>query len=252
MRNLLFTIEYDGSRYHGWQRQPDLPTVQGTLEKAMTRLFAIPVEIQGTSRTDAGVHALGQRASFSGDFGIPTDRILFALNNMLPEDIRVTEVREMPEGFHARHDARGKTYRYQIKNSPDRNVFDRNYYYHIREPLDVPAMQEAARFLTGTHDFKGFQASGGEEKPSTVRTIHGLEVTGEGPVVTITVTGDGFLYNMVRIITGTLVEVGLGRRKPGEIRDVLASGDRSRAGHTAPPQGLALVRVYYDEQEMAR
>lgn len=252
MRNLLFTIEYDGSRYHGWQRQPDLPTVQGTLEKAMTRLFAIPVEIQGTSRTDAGVHALGQRASFAGDFGIPTDRILFALNNMLPEDIRVTEVREMPEGFHARHDARGKTYRYQIKNTPDRNVFDRNYYYHIREPLDVAAMKEAARFLTGTHDFKGFQASGGEEKPSTVRTIHELSVVREGLVVTITVTGDGFLYNMVRIITGTLVEVGLGRRKPEEIRDVLASGDRSRSGHTAPPQGLALVRVYYDEHEVAR
>jgi tRNA pseudouridine38-40 synthase len=247
MRNLLFTIEYDGSGFHGWQRQPDVPTVQAALEKALTRLFDQPVEVQGTSRTDAGVHALGQRASFSGEFGIPTDKILFPLNNMLPDSIRVTEVREMPPGFHARHDSRGKTYRYLIKNTRQHNVFDRNYYYYIHEPLDLAAMQEAGRLLEGTHDFKSFQASGGEIKPSTVRTIHSVKVGREGQAVFIEVTGNGFLYNMVRIIAGTLAEVGLGRKAPGDIPGILAALDRAKAGHTAPPQGLYLMQVYYDE-----
>lgn len=247
MRNLLFTIEYDGSGFHGWQRQPDVPTVQATLEKALSRLFDQPVEIQGTSRTDAGVHALGQRASFAGEFGIPTDRILFPLNNMLPDAIRVTEVREMPAGFHARHSARGKTYRYLIKNTRDHNVFDRNYYYYVHEPLDVEAMRQAAAHLVGTHDFKSFQASGGEEKPSTVRTLHALEIRQEGPLVTLEVTGDGFLYNMVRILVGTLTEVGQGKRRPEELAAILEARDRARAGHTAPPQGLYLVQVYYDD-----
>ena len=247
MRNLLFTIEYDGSGFHGWQRQPDVPTVQAALEKALSKLFAQPVEVQGTSRTDAGVHALGQRASFCGEFGIPTDKILFPLNNMLPDSVRVTEVREMPPGFHARHNARAKTYRYLYKNTRDHNVFDRNYYYYIHEPLDLAAMQEAGSLLEGTHDFKSFQASGGEEKPSTVRTIHRVKVSRDGPVVALEITGNGFLYNMVRIIAGTLAEVGLGRRVPGEIPGILDALSRAKAGHTAPPQGLYLMQVYYDE-----
>lgn len=247
VRNLLFTIEYDGSDFYGWQRQPNVPTVQGILEEVLSKICRMPIAVNGTSRTDAGVHALGQRASFTGDFGIPTDRILFATNNMLPPSICVTAVEEMPPDFHARFAAKGKTYRYKIRNTSKRNVFDRNYVYYIPQPLNVAAMAKAAEQLVGTHDFKCFQASGGPEKTSTVRTITQLEVLQNGDEISIDVTGDGFLYNMVRIIVGTLVQVGLGKTKPTEIPRIIEGKDRAKAGHTAPPQGLYLVEVYYTE-----
>lgn len=248
-RNLLFTIEYDGSDFHGWQRQPNVKTVQGTLEEALGKLFCMPVEIDGTSRTDAGVHAIGQRATFSGDFGIPTDRIRFAANNMLPGSVHISKVEEVPEQFHARFDARAKTYRYVIRNTQDRNVFDRNYCLYVGPALDVQAMKAAAAQFVGTHDFKSCQASGGPEKLSTVRTISDLQIVVDGDKITIDVTGDGFLYNMVRIIAGTLVEVGLGRIRPDQIQEILLSKDRAKAGYTAPPQGLYLVQVYYEREE---
>lgn len=254
-RNLLLTIEYDGTDFFGWQRQPEVPTVQGTLEEALSAVLGKNVQVSGTSRTDAGVHAYGQRASFSGEFGIPTNRIALAVNNRLAGGvrgkaasgpIRITDVREMPADFHARFDAKGKTYLYKIRNSREPDLFRRNYCYEIASPLDEHAMALAAEQITGTHDFQCFQASGGTERETTVRTIYRLEVLRIGEEVLLRVTGDGFLYNMVRIITGTLIEVGMGKRHPLSIESVIHSKDRQNAGHTAPPQGLYLMEVYYE------
>ena len=264
MKNIFMTIAYDGSRYHGWQRQPvdtNGLTVQGELERVLTQVIGEPITIDGTSRTDAGVHAYGQCATFQGDFSIPADRIKIAANNYLAGsknretgDIRITDIKEVPEGFHARFDAKGKEYIYRISVSPEPDVFRKNYCYQLREPLDIEAMRAAAQYIVGTLDFKCFQASGGEEKETTVRTIHSLTINGEAGGengatgdITIAVSGDGFLYNMVRIIVGTLVEVGYGKRTPESVKDTIESKDRTKAGFTAPPQGLYLNRVYYDE-----
>lgn len=258
-RNFLLTIEYDGTGFFGWQRQPDKPTVQGTLEQALSTVLGREISINGTSRTDAGVHAYGQRASFRGEFGIPSDRLAFAVNNRLaggmkgktvPGPVRITEVKEMPLDFHARFDAKGKTYIYRIRNCGIPDVFQRNYCYQIARPLDVQAMREGAEFITGTHDFACFQASGGHERETTVRTVYRLEVVKEGQDIYIVITGDGFLYNMVRIITGTLVEIGLGKRLPESAAEAIESKERKNAGHTAPPQGLYLKRVYYEVEEV--
>lgn len=247
-RNLLFTIEYDGSEFHGWQIQPNLKTVQGTMEKELSKLFRVPVQLNGTSRTDAGVHAFGQRATFSGEFGIPTERIQFAANNLLPDSIHISKVQEVPDRFHARFDATAKTYRYVIHNTKHRNVFDRNYCWYVGPALNIANMKEAATHFVGAHDFKSCQATGGPEKHSTVRTVIDLQVDQKDEKITIEITGDGFLYNMVRIIVGTLVQVGLGRIKPDQIDEILQSKDRARAGRTAPPQGLYLVEVYYERK----
>lgn len=258
-RNFLLKIEYDGSGFSGWQRQPEARTVQGELEAALSQVMGKPVQIHGTSRTDAGVHALGQQASFSGEFGIPTERIAQAVNNRLAGkgggigkigrvgDVRILSVCEMPTEFHARFSSLGKRYRYLIGNSPETDIFRRKYCYQVQEPLDDGAMQEAADLLVGTHDFACFQASGSTPRETTVRTIYSLTVNRRGRDIVLEVTGDGFLYNMVRIITGTLVEVGLGRRRPEEMTGILKSCDRQKAGHTAPPEGLYLAEVFFDE-----
>lgn len=258
-RNFLLKIEYDGSGFSGWQRQPEVRTVQGELEAALSQVMGKPVQIHGTSRTDAGVHALGQQASFSGEFGIPTERIAQAINNRLAGkgggigkigrvgDVRILSVSEMPAEFHARFSSLGKRYRYLIGNSPETDIFRRKYCYQVQEPLDAAAMQKAAGYLVGTHDFACFQASGSTPRETTVRTIYSLTVNRQGQDIVLEVTGDGFLYNMVRIITGTLVEVGLGRRKPEEMTGILESCDRQKAGHTAPPEGLYLAEVFFDE-----
>lgn len=253
-RNVLLTIEYDGSGFHGWQRQPEVRTVQGELERVLMRVCGVPVAINGTSRTDAGVHALGQRASFKGDFGIPTERLMIAANNLLAGgmnsqrgvgDVRIIAAEEVPDDFHARFSSRGKMYRYIIRNCTDVDIFQRNYCYQVRQPLDLEAMIEAASYIEGTHDFKSFQAAGGQEKETTVRTIHSLNIRRESENVIIEVSGDGFLYNMVRIIVGTLTEVGLGKKRPEDVRKIIESKDRQKAGHTAPAEGLYLVEVYY-------
>ncbi len=259
-RTILLTIEYDGTGFFGWQRQPGVRTVQGELEKALCNVCGKPVQLNGTSRTDAGVHALGQRASFRGDFGIPTEKIPLAVNNFLAGtlgsgyacgDVRIIEAREMPEGFHARFDAKGKTYRYVIRHGTLPGVFERNYCYHVKMPLSAEAMEKAAVQIVGTHDFACFQAAGGTPRETTVRTIYDLQVKRPAAdTIQIEVTGDGFLYNMVRIITGTLVEVGQGKKSPDAIAEILAAGDRRLAGHTAPPQGLYLEQIYYNEQQM--
>lgn len=256
-RNILLKIEYDGTNFCGWQRQPGVRTVQGELEQVLTKVCGKEIKLNGTSRTDAGVHALGQQASFKGEFGIPTDRIMLAVNNLLCggmhgrgrcSDVCLREVREMPADFHARFDAKGKKYRYIIKNSGELDVFARNYCYQVKTPLDVKAMREAARLITGTHDFACFQAAGGNLRETTVRTVFDLEVLKrKDDEIIIEISGDGFLYNMVRIIAGTLVEVGQGKKKPGEISTIIESKERQQAGHTAPPEGLYLVEVYYGE-----
>ncbi|MGI6212348.1 MAG: tRNA pseudouridine(38-40) synthase TruA [Anaerovoracaceae bacterium] len=280
MRTILLTVEYDGSRFCGWQRQPNVRTVQGVLESALTRLLGQEIRVDGASRTDAGVHALGQRATFSGEFGIPTDRIRPALNHLLrgrtlmpgpDSDVRVVSCEEKPDGFHARFDSVGKKYRYVIRNEEELPVFERNYCCQVPARLDLDRMKRAAKHLIGTHDFACFQAAGGTPRETTVRTIHGIRVreTGgscepggsrepgescdsRGRTITIEVSGDGFLYNMVRILSGTLIEAGLGKREPDSIPDLLLSKDRRQAGFTAPPGGLYLVEVYYGPEEPGR
>ena len=254
-RNLLLTIEYDGSEFSGWQRQPERRTVQGELERVLSKVCGVPIQINGTSRTDAGVHALGQRASFVLESGIPTDKVKLAANNILAGgknlasqvgDVRILHVEEMSEDFHARFDSKGKKYRYIIDNGEDQNIFRRKYCYQIQKPLDVDAMKEAAKHIVGTHDFASFQSAGGQERETTVRTVFGLDVFRNGQDVVIEIAGDGFLYNMVRIITGTLVEVGLGKRKAEDLVEIIKSADRTKAGHKAPAEGLYLVEVYYE------
>ena len=262
-RNILLTIKYDGSAFHGWQRQPNKRTVQGTLEEALSKFCGQEIKIDGTSRTDAGVHAFGQRASFKGDFGIPTDKIKLAVNNYLAGgmnqlnhvgDVEILDAVEMPADFHARFDSKGKTYRYVINNSKEPDIFRRNYCYFVPEKLDLDRMKEAAAHIVGTHDFKSFEASGSQEKETTVRTISELKIerieeSGEGGAhkddIILEITGDGFLYNMVRIIVGTLVEVGLGRKEPAELKNIIEKKDRTFAGHTAPAAGLYLKEIYY-------
>ena len=254
-RNLLLTIEYDGSEFSGWQRQPERRTVQGELERVLSKVCGVPIQINATSRTDAGVHALGQRASFVLESGIPTDKVKLAANNILAGgknlasqvgDVRILQVEEMPEDFHARFDSKGKKYRYIIDNGEDQNIFRRKYCYQIQKQLDVDAMKEAAKHIVGTHDFASFQSAGGQERETTVRTVFGLDVFRNGQDVVIEIAGDGFLYNMVRIITGTLVEVGLGKRKAEDLVEIIKSADRTKAGHKAPAEGLYLVEVYYE------
>ena len=259
-RNILLKIEYDGTSFYGWQRQPEARTVQGELEQVLSMVCGTDIKINGTSRTDAGVHALGQQASFRGTFGIPTERIQMAVNNMLSggkqsrekcADVRITEVKEMPEDFHARFDSKGKKYRYLIRNAEEPDIFKRNYCYQVKEHLDAQAMQKAADYIVGTHDFACFQSAGGNERETTVRTVYSLDVKRDGENIAIEIAGDGFLYNMVRIITGTLVEVGKGKRKPEELKDIIESADRTNAGHTAPACGLYLVEVYYEKESEA-
>lgn len=255
-RNVLLTIAYDGTCFSGWQRQTSVRTVQGVLEEALSKVCRAEIKLNGTSRTDAGVHAIGQRASFTADFGIPVERLPRAVNHLLSagstyrtksSDVRILEAKEMESGFHARFDSKGKQYRYVILNTPEPDLFRRNYVYHIAEPLDIQKMQAAAALIEGTHDFACFQSSGGTPRETTIRTVYQLKVTcKERDEIWIEIAGDGFLYNMVRIIAGTLVDVGLGRKGLTEIPLMLETGRRSMAGHTAPAEGLCLVQVFYD------
>jgi len=254
-RNILLTIRYDGTDFSGWQIQPDARTVQGEIRKALEKICGMKIKLDGTSRTDAGVHALGQRASFKGDFGIPTDRMLPVLNAMLPEDIQILGVEEKEPEFHARFNSKGKKYIYKIMNCADKDVFRRNHYYFYDRKLDVDRMKEAAGFIEGTHDFRSFMAMGSTPQETTVRTVYECSVdscsTGPGEeLITVTVRGDGFLYNMVRIIVGTLIEVGLGKKAPEDIPGIIDSCDRSRAGRTAPARGLYLAEIYFSEEDL--
>ena len=258
MNKILFKIAYDGGGFHGWQKQPGIRTVQGVLEKKLGFVLREPVTLEGTSRTDAGVHALGQCASMRGDFAMPVDRIPVAVNNII-SDVRILSSEEKPDGFRARFDAVGKTYIYRFAISPGYEIFLRNYACLLAKSPNIDNMSEAAKQMEGRHDFAGFQTAGGTPRESTVRTIFAMRVTGgteTGPAgivyetIEVEVTGDGFLYNMVRIIAGTLLETGFGRIAPEEIANILSAKNRSAAGPTAPPQGLYLKEVYYDNEAL--
>jgi tRNA pseudouridine38-40 synthase len=248
MRCLKVTIAYDGTAYCGWQIQPDRPSVQQTLEAAVERITNEPTRIVASGRTDSGVHALGQVVSFSTSSQLPADEFCRALNAQTPRDISVRQARDVPEGFHAIRDAVGKRYRYVIDDHPTQDIFQRLYAWHIRQRLDVDAMHQAARALQGTHDFASFEASG-SERATSVRTVTDIQAfRGTGPLqdnVLVEVEADGFLYNMVRNIVGTLVEVGRGGRPEKWVGQVLAERNRKAAGATAPARGLFLVRVDY-------
>lgn len=240
-------MEYDGSAYAGWQRQINGLAVQQVLEEALSQACARPVTVTGSSRTDAGVHARMQMVHFDTSASIPPDKYPFVLNNLLPPDIRVQAAREVPAGFHARFLTSGKTYTYRILNNRHGSALLRNTHWHIPVPLDVPAMRDALSFLPGTHDFAAFQASGGSAR-TTVRTIDRAELLADGPEITLLISGNAFLYNMVRIIAGTLMEVGLHKREADAFSRAFVSLSRLDLGMTAPPCGLELTEVRYPEK----
>ena len=245
---ILMTIAYDGTNFSGWQKQklPEVRTVEGELEKALRKLFRDPVlECIGASRTDAGVHALGQRAVVDVETTIPAEKIPLAVRAFLPEDIAVTKAEEVPPEFHPRFDCVKKTYEYRFWNAPAKNPKERLYSAHQAKPLDVEQMNRAASAFIGRHDFAAFCAAGSSVS-STVRTIFDCHAEREGDVVKIFVTGDGFLYEMVRIIAGTLMAVGLGKLLPETLPGIIEGGDRRQAGQTAEPQGLTLLEIYYE------
>lgn len=271
--NYKVVMAYDGTRYNGWQKQGNTDkTIQGKLEQILFKMTGEEIEVHGSGRTDAGVHAKGQVANFHIDWGkmkktekndknasdwerkkdgygekkTPAE-IMDYINEYLPEDIAVLSCEPAPERFHSRLSAVRKTYCYQLKTGSKKDVFQRNYYYALGTRLDVEAMREAAALLTGTHDFKSF-CGNKKMKKSTVRTIENIEFKQQGSHLHIYFTGNGFLQQMVRILTGTLIEVGLGKCEPGKMTDILNAQDRQAAGPTAPAQGLFLVNVEYEDK----
>jgi len=244
MRNIKLTIEYDGTCYNGWQSQENGRAIQDEIENAIFKLTGEKIRVTGASRTDAGVHACGQVCNFFTSSSIPADKFSFALNTLLPGDIVIKKSEEVSGDFHARFSAKGKKYRYVIYNSPHPSALLRSRSWHVFYKLDIEAMKEAATYLIGTHDFTCFMAQGSNVK-STVRTIWEMSIEKEKEIVQIEVSGNGFLYNMVRIIVGTLIEIGAGKIRPEQIDDIMKKCDRKLAGRTAPRQGLYLVEVYY-------
>ncbi|MFP4052956.1 MAG: tRNA pseudouridine(38-40) synthase TruA [Phycisphaerae bacterium] len=250
-RNIKLVIAYHGAAYHGWQRQAaGIDTVQERIEDAATTVLRHPVTVFGAGRTDAGVHASGQVANlYTPNFTVPLTGLRRAMNSRLPGDVAVRSAVEVPEGFHASRSAVGKTYRYRIHVAPTRPVMLHRQVYLYFRPLDVEAMAAAGRRLVGTHDFRGF-ATSAEVRENTVRTVTACDVCATGEEIHVTVQGTGFLYNMVRIIVGTLVEVGRGHWSPPRVDEILATRDRTLAGPTAVPDGLSLVCVHYDPADL--
>ena len=245
MPNFCMTLSYDGTRYNGWQRQGNTPdTIQGRLEAVLSDLLDQPVEVAGSGRTDAGVHARMQTASFRARTDLPAPELLRQLRARLPGDIGVLTLEETAPRFHARLSCRSKTYVYRVWNSETPNVFERRYVYALAQPLDTAAMQRAAALLCGTHDYTSFCANRRMTK-SAVRTVDAITVERLGEEVRLTFSGDGFLYHMVRILTGTLLEVGLGQRDANTMPAILDAHDRSAAGPTAPARGLILWETRY-------
>lgn len=249
-RRYKLTIAYDGAAFHGWQRQTqpdghDLRTVQQVIEQALMRLCGQPIHLVGASRTDAGVHAKGQVAHFDAVCRVPIENLAHALRSRVPKDVDIIDAAIVPETFHAIRDAKRKQYRYTIHNSRKRPLWLRHRVMHFWEPLDAALMSEAGARLVGTHDFEGFAAAG-HGRDNTVRTIFDCHAEREGDAVTIVVEGDGFLWNMVRIIGGTLVEIGRGHLPPQVIDKVLESRNRADAGPTLPAEGLCLEWIQYD------
>ncbi len=243
MRRIKLLIEYDGTAFSGWQIQPDMMTVQGELQIALSRMMEAPVNVIGSGRTDAGVHALGQVAHAEVPKDIPSTNIAMGLNSSLPRDVRVLACEDVPATFHAQRSARGKLYRYVILNSTRPTALDRDRVWHIREPLDLEGMKSGASFLCGKHDFAAFKSAG--DDIATVRDLRKLDIVKEKEHIALLFEANGFLKHMVRNITGALVQVGLGRMQAAEIKTILDSLSRDNAPPKAPPQGLTLVEVYY-------
>ena len=244
MRNIKLTLQYDGTAYHGWQSQKNAVTVQEVLENAIFKLTGARPRVTGCSRTDTGVHAEMFVCNFGSETRIPCDKLPPALNTHLPEDVVCLFAEDVDSDFHSRYAAKKKRYTYYIQNSKYPDVFKINYAWHYSYPLDLEAMQKAAKAFLGEHDFIGFAASGFTVK-TTVRTIYDISVEKTGDLIKISVLGNGFLYNMVRIMAGTLAFVGCGKIDADEMEDIINSCDRKRAGITAPPQGLYLTEVFY-------
>ena len=244
MKNIRLTIEYDGKDFNVWQKQPNKLNIQGEIERAIEEITGEKVDLIASGRTDAGVHALAQMANFKTNSNLPVEKYPIALNTKLKKSIRIQKAEEVEEDFHSRYHCKQKKYRYVINNSEQGSSIYRNLEYFVPNKLNVEKMQEAVKYFEGEHDFKAFKASGTSSK-SSVRTIYKTKVEKQGDRIVIELTGNGFLYNMVRIIAGTLVEVGLGKIEPNEIPEIIEKGERARAGKTLPPQGLYLVKVEY-------
>lgn len=244
MRNIKLIIEYDGKKFGGWQKQPQKLNIQGEIEKAIEEITGEKVDLFASGRTDAGVHSLGQTANFKTESKIDIEKMAFAINSKLKQSIRIIKAEEVDATFHSRYSCKGKKYRYIINNSKYGSAIYRNLEYHMPIKLDVENMKKAIKYFEGEHDFKGFKASGTSSK-SSVRTIYSAKIELKEERIIIELEGNGFLYNMVRIIAGTIVDVGLGKIKPDEIPEIISSKDRTKAGKTLPPQGLYLVNVYY-------
>ena len=244
-KNYKLKISYDGSRYFGWEHQPDRETIQGKIETVLARMVDKDmVDVIGAGRTDAGVHARAMIANVHLDTQMSPEEIRDYANRYLPDDIAILEVREAADRFHARYKAVGKTYQYTCFDGPVKPVFDRKYYTPLDQELDVEAMQEAAHFLEGKHDYKSF-CGNSRMKKSTVRIVDTITMRRRKGYVYLTFHGTGFLQNMVRIMSGTLIEVGLGRKRPEEVGEILEACDRKVAGPTAPAKGLCLLKVDY-------
>ncbi len=243
-KNYKLLISYDGTRYHGWERKSNVETIEGKIESVLAIMCDEEVNVIGAGRTDAGVHAQGMVANVHMDVEMQCDEIRDYLNHYLPEDIAVSEVKEVSQRFHARYNAAGKTYCYTCYDGPVKPVFDRKYYTRLEKTVDVEKMQAAAAYLIGEHDFKSF-CGNSKMKKSTVRVVDSIRIKREGGYVYFAFHGNGFLQNMVRILVGTLLEVGYGKLQPQQVKDILEACNRQMAGPTAPPQGLCLQEIDY-------
>ena len=244
-RNIKVIVKYFGKNYHGWQKQPGAKTIQGEIEKSAAEIFGESIYLIGSGRTDAGVHSLGQTANFITRHSIPEDKILYALNSKLPRDIRIINSEEVPIGFHSRYDALGKTYEYRIYNSRIIDPFIKDTSYFIPYRLDIEKMYRVKDCFKGEHDFQGFMSTGSSVE-NTVRKIHNIGMYKENNLIKFNITGNGFLYNMVRIIIGTLIDIGRGKIEEDNLEKIIKSKNRKLAGHTAKSEGLFLKRVYYE------
>ncbi len=245
MKRVMLEVAYDGTKYCGWQIQQNGETVEGVLTRELTRILGEEIKITGASRTDAGVHAMGNICVFDTESEIPADKFCYVLNRSLPEDIVIQRSCEVPADFHPRKTKCRKTYEYRIWNADFIQPFNRRYTHFVYKKLDTAKMKEAASYILGTHDFTAF-CSIHTTIPDHVRTIYEAEVTEEGQLITFRITGNGFLYNMVRIIAGTLSDVGTGKKNPSDIEGIIASCDRTKAGPTLPARGLTLVGYCFD------
>ena len=243
-KNIKLIIEYDGTNYAGWQRQNNAITVQGTLEEVLEKLLGRNIKVTGCSRTDSGVHAKGFVCNFVTESTIPPSRIKYAINNLLPNDIVILDSSEVPIDFHSRYNCIKKTYTYTILNRENPAAINRNYVYHFNRLLNIELMKKGSEFLIGTHEFDSFRNVGSSVK-TTTRTIYSIVIDQQEDYVKFSITGNGFLYNMVRIIVGTLLNVGSGKILPESVKEILLAKDRSKAGMSLPAQGLCLEKIYY-------